>query len=232
MKLPGIKHIFWDLDHTLWDFDSNAHDTLVALYHEFDLAGDINASVDEFIAVYKQINDRCWDLYRRGEMEKDELRTKRYKLTFEHFGSNNEAKAADLGWAYMKICPTKTKVMPGAFKVLDALKGKYQQHIITNGFKEVQGVKQSGSGLAPYFNVVVCSEDVGKKKPHSDVFWYAMNKAGAKPEESIMIGDGLQVDAIGAEKVGMKGVWYNPLRQRVEHEVWEINHLEELLEKL
>ncbi|MBL4703814.1 MAG: HAD-IA family hydrolase, partial [Flavobacteriales bacterium] len=104
-----------------------------------------------------------------------------------------------------------------------------QQHIITNGFMEVQGVKQDGSGLAPYFNVVVCSEEVGEKKPHPDVFKYALDKANAQPEESVMIGNALEVDAISGNDAGMVGIWYNPHGETKNHSVIEINHLEELL---
>lgn len=233
MRLNGVKHIFWDLDHTLWDFDTNAHDTLVGLYTDFDLVNELGgATADEFIAVYKKINEECWDLYRKGRMEKDVLRTVRYQLTFEHFGSHNTAVADDLGWAYMKECPKKTKVMPGTFEVLEAFNGKYKQHIITNGFMEVQEVKQTGSGLRPYFDIVVCSEEVGEKKPHPDVFHFAMNKASAKPEESVMIGDGIEVDAVGANKVGMTGIWFNPNGQECTEDVIEITALTDLLRLL
>ena len=132
----------------------------------------------------------------------------------------------------MKSCPQKTKVMPGTFEVLRAFQGKYQQHIITNGFQEVQGIKQTGSGLTPFFNVVVCSEEVGEKKPHPKVFEFALNKANALPEQSVMIGDSLEVDAVGGNDYGMTGIWYNPQGEFREHSIIEINHLEELLELL
>ncbi|MBL4704708.1 MAG: HAD family hydrolase, partial [Flavobacteriales bacterium] len=137
IKLKGIKHVFWDLDHTLWDFDSNAFDTLSELYKTFNLKQELNTSPELFIEAYKRFNDECWALYRVGKMEKDTLRTIRFRKAFQHFGSDNFKLADELGWAYMEECPKKTKVMPGTFKVLEALKDKYQQHIITNGFMEV-----------------------------------------------------------------------------------------------
>jgi putative hydrolase of the HAD superfamily len=229
MKLKNIKHIFWDLDHTLWDFDSNASDTLNVLFEKFELGTELKTTPKEFIDTYQRINEECWALYRVGKMEKDELRLVRYRKSFEHFGSQNFELADRLGWEYMTECPKRTKLMPGTFKVLDALKDKYKQHIITNGFLEVQDVKQRGSGLKPYFNVVVCSEEVGEKKPHPSVFKFALDKANAKPEESVMIGDNLEVDALGGNDFGMIGIWYNPHQEDRKHEVLEINHLEELL---
>jgi len=232
MKLENVKHIFWDLDHTLWDFDSNASDTLTILFEKYELNAELNTTAKEFIEKYQQINEECWALYRVGKMEKDELRLVRYRKAFDHFGSQNIELADRMGWEYMTECPQRTKLMPGTFKVLDAFAEKYQQHIITNGFLEVQEVKQTGSGLKPYFDVVVCSEEVGEKKPHPSVFKFALDKANAKPEESVMIGDTLEVDAIGGKDYGMVGIWYNPHGKDLEHDVIEINHLEELLTML
>ena len=229
MKLDGIKHIFWDLDHTLWDFDANAKDVLVELFEQFDLRSELNTDEEKFIATYKRINEQCWTLYRDGKLEKDELRTIRYKLTFEEFNSDNYKVAEDLGVAYMEECPKRTKLMPGALEVLDQLGKRYKQHIITNGFVEVQGVKQRCSGLTSYFDLVVCSEEVGRKKPHPAVFEFALAKAGAIPAESVMIGDNLEVDAIGAENAGYTGIWYNPKGVEQKHDVIEIRKLSELL---
>ncbi len=229
MKLDGIKHVFWDLDHTLWDFDTNASDVLVDLFEQFDLRTELNTDEEKFIDTYKRINERCWTLYRNGQLEKDELRTIRYKLTFKEFNSENYKVAEELGMAYMEECPKRTKLMPGAIEVLDQLGKRYHQHIITNGFIEVQGVKQKCSGLTSYFDIVVCSEEVGKKKPHPAVFEFALKKAGAMPSESVMIGDSLEVDAIGAKNAGFTGIWYNSKGTDQHHDVIEITELSELL---
>ena len=229
MKLNGIKHIFWDLDHTLWDFDSNSRDVLKDLFVSFELKDKLNSNADVFIAAYKRINEQCWALYRTGQMEKEELRSVRFSLTFQELGFEDKSLANQLGMAYIEECPKRTKLMPGAIEVLNYLDKKYHQHIITNGFKEVQGTKQKCSGLADYFNVVVCSEEVGKKKPHPSVFEYALEKSGAKPKESVMIGDNLEVDAIGAQNIGITGIWYNPEGEKCSHRVKEIRNLLDLM---
>lgn len=232
MKLEGIKHIFWDLDHTLWDFNVNSNDTLRELFIRYRLEEALNTQSDDFVTTYKRINDECWDKYRKGTMTKDELRIARFQLTFLHFNSKDFKRAEEIGWSYMDECPKKTKLIPGTLEVLSAFQKKYKQHIITNGFIEVQGIKQEASGLRPYFDVVVCSEEVGEKKPHPSVFNYALEKAGAVAEESVMIGDSLEVDAIGAQNAGITGIWFNPTSSAAKHKVIEINELRDLLDML
>ena len=232
MKLKDVKHVFWDLDHTLWDFDLNSSDTLHELFIRYNLENELKTQVDEFISAYKRINDSCWDKYRNGLMTKDELRLARFSLTFSHFDVKEYDRAEEFSWRYMDECPKKSKLIPGTFEVLNYLKGKYKQHIITNGFKEVQGVKQDAAGLKSYFDVVVCSEEVGEKKPHPSVFKYALEKAGANASESVMIGDNLEVDALGAQKAGLRGIWFNPEQRLVQHSVIEITELVELLQIL
>ena len=161
-------------------------------------------------------------------MTKDELRLARFSLTFSHFDAKGYDRAEEFGWMYMEECPKKSKLIPGTVEVLNYLKGKYTQHIITNGFLEVQGIKQVASGLKSYFDVVVCSEEVGEKKPHPSVFKYALEKAGANGSESVMIGDNLEVDALGAQNAGLTGIWFNPKQKSIPHSVVEIIELEEL----
>ncbi|MDA8714650.1 YjjG family noncanonical pyrimidine nucleotidase [Flavobacteriales bacterium] len=228
MKLKDVKHVFWDLDHTLWDFDLNSSDTLHELFIRYNLENELKTQVDEFISAYKRINDSCWDKYRNGLMTKDELRLARFSLTFSHFDAKGYDRAEEFGWMYMEECPKKSKLIPGTVEVLNYLKGKYTQHIITNGFLEVQGIKQVASGLKSYFDVVVCSEEVGEKKPHPSVFKYALEKAGANGSESVMIGDNLEVDALGAQNAGLTGIWFNPKQKSIPHSVVEIIELEEL----
>ncbi len=228
----AIKHIFFDLDHTLWDFDTNAYHTLDELFHEFGYDRKLPCSSDEFIQVYQRINDEQWALYRNGDITKDILRTSRYRLTFEHFGYTNEAEAGQFGDLYIQRCPRKTALCDGCIELLDELRPKYDLHIITNGFSEVQPVKMRESGLDSYFKVTMTSERADCKKPGAPIFLKAMDEAGAQAHSSIMIGDSFEADVIGAENIGMKAVLYDPNDKYPEVLDRKINHLSQVLNHL
>ena len=206
----SIQHIFFDLDRTLWDFEKNSHETLSELYSEHQLERLMDTSTDHFIERYKKINESCWEDYRLGKIDKETLRTIRFRRTFEHFGVQHESLADRLGNAYIERCPLKTNLFPGTFELLDDLSKTHELHIITNGFEEVQHVKMKASGISGYFKVIMTSEKAGCKKPDTDIFIKAMSDAGARAHESLMIGDHYEVDVLGAENVGMKAVLFDP----------------------
>ena len=228
-----IKHVFFDLDRTIWDFETNAYKTLLELYEEHALKEKGISDVDLFINNYKTHNERLWELYRDGKIEKDVLRSRRFKLTLQDFGNNDDRLAIDLGNQYVQKCPLKTHVFPFTYEVLDYLKDKYHLHIITNGFEEVQYVKLEQSKLLHYFEQVVTSEQVGVKKPNPEIFRYALVKAFCKPNESIMIGDDLPVDILGAKAMGMHQVYFNPEKiahqESIDFEISCLSQLQELL---
>ena len=228
--MKEVNHIFFDLDHTLWDFDRNSAETLTELFEEHQL-GDHIETAEEFVKEYKRINRVFWTQYREGKIRKAELRYKRFLVAFEHFGmKTNREFAEQFAAEYLAICPLKKHVFPGTFEVLSHLKSDYPLHIITNGFKEVQDIKLSSSGLDRYFDVVLCSEDVGVNKPHPKVFHRAFELAGASNSESVMIGDTLEADIVGAENVGMKSIFFNPEKSVVDTKSRQIYHLTDLIE--
>jgi putative hydrolase of the HAD superfamily len=204
-----IKHIFFDLDHTLWDFDANSMLTLKELYRKFKLAERI-ISEDVFIKEYKRINEYYWSLYRKDEITKSELRTIRFKKTFEHFGFTDKDMTAEMAEDYATIGPYKTNLMPGCTEVLNYLSGKYKLHIITNGFQEIQSIKLGESGIADFFTHVVSSEAVNKRKPHPTIFNYAATLTNSSGLENIMIGDHFEADVQGALSVGWQAIHYDP----------------------
>ena len=228
-----IKHIFFDLDRTLWDFETNAYKTLSELYKEHDLRKKGISDVDVFIDNYKMHNEHLWELYRDGKVEKDVLRSSRFKLTLQDFGIDDDRLASELGDQYIQKCPLKTHVFPFTYEVLDYLKEKYHLHIITNGFEEVQYVKLEQSKLLHYFEQIVTSEQVGVKKPNPEIFRHALLKAFCKPVESIMIGDDLPVDIIGAKAMGMHQVYFNPEKtahqESIDFEIICLSQLQDLL---
>ena len=225
-----IKHIFFDLDHTIWDFDKNAEETLMELYQHYKLAELGLSSAADFILNYTVNNHALWADYHLGKITKELLRAERFRRTFIQMGILPELVPIQFEEDYVRMSPTKTNLFEGSLKVLEYLQQRYELHIITNGFKETTITKMSLSGLNPYFNNVIISEDVGYNKPHPAVFQYALDKAKAGLHESIMIGDSLEADIYGAQNFGMQAIFFNPMRKEKPADVaQEIYHLEELL---
>ncbi len=228
------KHLFFDLDRTLWDFEKNSHEVLLELYQHYDLLtkGIVDSKV--FIERYKHHNEKLWDLYRQNKIEKDKLRDERFKITLDEFGINSPELAANLGEDYVAHCPKKTNLFPYVHSTLNYLKERYALHIITNGFEEVQYQKLENSNLIDYFEQIITSEQAGFKKPSQQIFKFSMLKAFAKPSDSLMIGDDLHADILGAKDIGMAQVFFNPLKHEHSNSeiTYEINCLSELEEIL
>jgi putative hydrolase of the HAD superfamily len=225
-----IKHIFFDLDHTLWDFNKNAEETLSEIYEELN-GSDFLPSFSVFYNTYIEVNERLWDLYRNKKICKASLRTVRFNETFEYFNLFNPNLAQKFGDEYIRRGPYKSYLFPYCHEALSYLKSRYQLHIITNGFEQVQAVKMESSNLYQYFDQIITSEKAGVTKPHPQIFEYALAVTGAKASESIMIGDNFEVDCLGAEKLGIKAVHFNPEKIVQNKKVsYKIAHLKELLE--
>lgn len=224
-----MKHIFFDLDRTLWDFDTNSKNALEIMFEQHKL-GDKMRSFQSFYTTYKKINGKLWSSYGSGKITKEILRVKRFEDTLKSFQINDPSLAITLGEDYLNISPYQTNIFPGTIETLKALKSNdHELHIITNGFKEVQGIKLENSGLRDYFDVIVCSEEVGKNKPAPEVFHRATTLASANPKESIMIGDDYKVDIVGAERFGMKGILFDPLKSyRDGTHDWQIDSLDKI----
>ncbi len=231
--MTKYKHIFFDLDRTLWDLENNSVETLHELFEKYELKNRGVTNFDQFIKIYKGINKDLWDLYREGEITKEFLRNQRFKLTLKKFDIENAELAEKLGDYYVENSPYKKRLFPHTIEALDYLKKKYQLHIITNGFEEVQHIKMKISGLDQYFEQVVTSEAAGAKKPRKEIFEYSLNIANAKAEESLMIGDDLAVDIIGAKNAGVDQVFVNYFEEpHEEGPTYEIKSLDTLMEIL
>jgi putative hydrolase of the HAD superfamily len=231
----GLKkyfHIFFDLDRTLWDFDRNSRQALTELFFRYKLDRYIG-DPDEFVDDYHDVNLKLWDLYRKGEMTKDVLRIKRFTISFGHFGIRDPELASDFGDEYLAVSPTKTLLIPHTKEVLDHLSGRYSLHIITNGFLRTQEIKMKNCGLDKYFQSLTTSETVGHNKPRPEIFHHALTSVQARKNESIMIGDDLEVDVRGARRFGMDQIFLN--RDKVNHNepvTYEIKSLKDLMEIL
>jgi putative hydrolase of the HAD superfamily len=205
------EQVFFDLDHTLWDFETNSRETLMDLYVELALQEKGIGSFDEFHRIYQHHNLVFWDRFRKGFIKRDELRWKRMWRTLLDFQIGDEVLARQMSERYLEILPTKRNLFHDTLDILDYLKGRaYPMHLITNGFENTQHAKIRNSGIGGYFTHVVTSEKAGIMKPHEGIFRYAMELSGATPEKSIMIGDTLDADISGAGNVGMDTAYFNP----------------------
>jgi putative hydrolase of the HAD superfamily len=204
------KHLFFDLDHTLWDFDANARATLQQLHFDLKLVDKGIHDFDQFHKNYLQHNEKLWARYRNGQIRQDELRIKRMWLTLLDFQIADEDLTRQLSELFLQLLPTRTILFPDTKEVLHYLTNKgYQLHLITNGFEKTQHAKLQHSGLSIFFKEVVTSEGSNSLKPQKEIFEYALSKTKAKVDESIMIGDTLDVDILGAMNVGMDQVHVN-----------------------
>jgi len=203
------KHVFFDLDRTLWDFEANSEEVLIDMFNKFDITTIACIDVQEFIDNYREINHGLWMKYRVGEITKEFLSTERFHATMLLFEVDDWDKAKKMGEFYVKESPYKKQLFEGTRELLEYLYAKYDLHIITNGFSEVQYIKLQQSDLRKYFKQIIISEETQWKKPSPEIFDYAMQKAGANTESSIMIGDDLKADIIGASTIGMDQIWVN-----------------------
>ena len=205
--MKTIKHIFFDLDHTLWNFEKNSALTFKFLLDKYNITIDLQ----KFLKVYMPINFSLWNLYRDDKITKDYLRHNRLKSTFEKLNIKIDSGLIDeISNDYVKHLPDNNFLLPNAIPVLDYLFQKYTLHIITNGFTEVQNTKISNSNLNKYFSCIIDSETVGVKKPHSKIFNYAYNiSKAAYKNECLMIGDNYQADVMGALNNGFKAIHLN-----------------------
>jgi len=227
--MSKYKAVFFDLDHTLWDFDLNSQFAITELFHDHKLDELGISGPADFISVYREINKSMWDEFHRNTITKETLRSGRFSKALSAFGIQNSQLAETLASNYTRICPVKTNLFPGALEILKYLSEKYSLHIITNGFREVQYLKIRNSGLEPFFKNIHISEEIGFKKPEPEIFNYAVRQSGTIHEKCIMIGDNLDTDIAGAENAGIDSVYFNPLNidagRKVLH---EINHLDQL----
>jgi putative hydrolase of the HAD superfamily len=203
------KHLFFDLDKTLWDFDANSAEALREIYSRHQLSKRGVHSFDDFHEVYKAINEELWEKYRNGEMDKAALSVNRFHFSLLEYHIDDIPLAEVLSQEYIDGVSEQTRLFPHAFETLDYLFGRYHMHVLTNGFMEVQYRKMENTGLGKYFDSIITSEEAGAHKPALRIFQYALEKTGADPGECLMIGDDPDVDMIGAKSAGIDQMFVN-----------------------
>lgn len=225
MRFTNKTDIFFDLDHTLWDFERNSALTFKKVFAENSIAVDVEA----FLEYYVPVNMKYWALYRDDKIDHVTLRFMRLKEVFDlvTFEINDEDINL-ISEEYIKYLPMFNHLFDGALDVLEYLKPKYNLHIITNGFQEVQNGKLRNAKIEHYFDTVTNSEMAGVKKPHPGIFEYALELAKAEKTASLMIGDSLEADMEGAKNIGLDALFFNEARTEQQHDFPQIYHLSEL----
>ncbi|MEZ5047006.1 MAG: YjjG family noncanonical pyrimidine nucleotidase [Chitinophagaceae bacterium] len=204
-------HLFFDLDHTLWDFEKNSLHSLQVVYEQCELATKGINSFQEFNEIYQDINHRLWARFRNGYIKREELRWKRMWQTLIHFRILDKALAEQMSELYLDVLPTQNHLFPYAIEALAYCQSQsYEMHIITNGFEKTQIQKLKNAKLQPYFKEIITSEMAMSIKPQKEIFEYAMKKTKAEANQSIMIGDALDIDILGAKNVAMDQIFFNP----------------------
>ena len=221
----NIKHVFFDLDHTLWDFEKNSGATFKSIFEELNF----DFSLEVFLDFYNPINHYYWKQYRENMISEVELRYLRLEKTFEAmkvpFTPSLLERVAEL---YIQQLSTHTELFEDTISVLEYLSSKYTLHIITNGFEHVQQRKLENSGIAHFFKTVLTAEKIGVKKPHPTIFLSAMKTAEVLPEHTMMIGDSLEADIQGALKLGMQAIHFNSHKEAYHEECLIIDQLSDL----
>jgi putative hydrolase of the HAD superfamily len=224
--LEDIKHLFFDLDHTLWDFEKNSGLAFEKIFQELNF--DIDSEV--FMGIYNPINVAYWKLYERNEIDQETLRINRVKDSFEALNYDITSDEIDaISNLFIDYLTSNNHLIEGTIETLEYLKEKYVLHIITNGFSFVQDVKLQKSDLDKYFVTITNSESAGHKKPHENIFKHALSVANAEKNQSIMIGDSFEADVLGALNFGIKAVYFNPKAEMIsQNQIIQIQSLTQL----
>ena len=203
------RDLFVDLDDTLWDIHRNGKECLEAIYVDYGY-GKYYPEFEDYYNVYMRNNNRLWGLYREGVILKEELIVERFLAPVREFGIEDAEYAKRLNDDFLERTTRKTGLIDGTMELLEYLKPKYRMHILSNGFTEVQHKKIKNSGLRPYFDTVILSEEAGVNKPHPDMFTHALKRTGASREQTVMIGDSWEADIVGAYRSSIDQIWLNP----------------------
>jgi YjjG family noncanonical pyrimidine nucleotidase len=231
-RLP-YKCIFFDLDHTLWDYEKNSFETLQEIFNNFNLKNCGVNDCTDFQQQFRKVNTELWDLYDREVITSDVIRAERFKRILEHFDVYDENLCTHLSVTYLNDCPKKGNLFPHAIETLQYLSQHYQLTIVTNGFEDTQNVKLTAGNVQHYFDHIITSQKAGARKPSKTIFEYAMRVNNVKPSEVVMIGDNLITDIGGAKNAAIDTVFFNPdgicHNAEVKYEISSLAELQNIL---
>jgi putative hydrolase of the HAD superfamily len=231
--MKSYRSILFDLDHTLWDYETNSTETLHELFYEHKLAEIGVPTIAEFLKTFVTVNTHLWELYDLGKISRDVIRYDRFHKIMLHMGIDNYELSLKLSDDYVEKSPKKGTLMPNAIEILEYLHPRYPMTIVTNGFDEIQSTKLASSGITSYFKSVVTSARAGHKKPAKEIFEFALSESGFYSHETLMIGDNLLTDIGGARNAALDTVFYNPNKishqEYTHYEIHDLNELKDIL---
>lgn len=228
MNKNKIKHIFFDLDNTLWDHDGNSEVVLSKMFSELEIHSKHKLSFEQWHPVFLEINERLWGDLRDGKISKQELRETRFVEPFVHLGVKDKQLGGIFDKQYLDRMKKMTGLVTGAVSLLSYLQSKYSIHVITNGFSEVSGSKVANSALRQFIETLTCADEVKVRKPHPKIFAHALQQAQARPEESVLVGDDWVADVVGATQNGMQAIFFNPHQKK--HSMQGVPNVAQLLD--
>jgi putative hydrolase of the HAD superfamily len=228
--LKKYTHLFFDLDRTLWDYDTNATETLQELIYRYGIINGYPVDSSKFVTEFFRINEDLWSRFDQGLIDKNYIRAHRFPFVLKELGISNFNKVEQLQDDFIRECPTKGNLIDGAKGIIDKLSKHYPLYIITNGFMEIQDTKLRYSGLEGYFEKIITSELAGIQKPDQKIFKYALKQAEATEGRSLMIGDNFDSDILGARNSGIDQVYFNPEKKDASFKpTYEIKELQQLV---
>lgn len=228
------RHLFFDLDHTLWDFETNSRKVLNILFNEFRLNEKSIPDAFTFQMHFERHNEKFWERYRKGQINREELRLKRFWHTLLDFKIKDYDLAETISHTYLNLLLEQSRLMPYTKEILNyCLEKGYHLHLITNGFESVQKTKLKNSGIDGYFQSITTSQNCGYLKPQPEIFEFALKVASAAIPESLMIGDALEADILGAQNIGIDQVFFNSRKidhaEKPTYEITELKSLKKIL---
>jgi YjjG family noncanonical pyrimidine nucleotidase len=233
MGLKKYSCLLFDLDHTLWDFESNSEETLQELFHKHGLQQRGVTSFNYFYETFVRVNTKLWDLHDRNLIGTEEIRTQRFHKVFGEAGLDDHPLSLQFSSDFLRELPNKKNLLPHALETLTYLHERYPMAVVTNGFDELQAAKMISAGIHHYFKKVVTSQRAGNKKPSREIFEFALAELGYIADDAIMIGDNLQTDIAGARRAGIHAIYFNPSgalhEEDVTHEIKSLKELQTLL---
>ncbi len=227
--MKPYKVIFFDLDHTLWDYEVNSCTTLQELFQDYNLEAKGVCDCDSLQKQFKIVNTDLWDKFDRGQITSEVIRRERFKRILAHFDIEDQDLCEKLSQDYLYNCPKKGALIPHAEQTLHYLAEHYDMTVVTNGFEEIQHVKLTAGNLHRFFDHVITSQKAGARKPAKEIFEFAMRENSVKNHEVVMIGDNLITDIAGAHNASIDTIFFNP--EKIAHDVTvrhEITCLSEL----
>ncbi len=228
-----IQHIFFDLDNTLWDHRKNAYLTLKEIFAREKVQEKYQLGFEEFHKEYFTINENLWAAIRDGKIDKQYIRDHRFYDSFLFFGIDDKELSQKFENNFLDQIIENNELVEGAFDILEYLaQKKYRLHILSNGFEEVTYRKCELSGIKNYFATITSADEINIRKPQPEIFEYALKKADAKKENSIIIGDDWIADVEGGLAFGMDAVFFDRFNDDFETEVKTVKNLKEIFDYL